>query len=453
MNLLVTNTRNRQAYGIIRSLRPHCNKIVATMYGPNRMVARLSHVANSRLVDKRYYVPSPVEDWKKGVLQRENTENEEEYIQAILRICEREGIDVIFPSWEPKTYIFSKNKARFKERKIVLPVPDYDALSSAMDKEALIKIAQKAQFPCPKTFAEDQLEAIEQELEYPVVIKPRMSSGSRGFFLVRSRTELLERISSARRSQGSCLIQEYIPGSLAKRFTSIWIVLDQNYNLIGSTLHRKLRTIFRDGSSQGSAWESFRDDGLVDQAIRLSRALNLTGIVNIQTKLDSRDGIHKLLEVNPRIGYNYWIPLALGLDAPVLALNIAREQQLQTVPQRHSRTVFISPVEDMWALGAYFIELFAAKALRYRPPDPENLPMPVRKFLDSYRDSYNASRTVFDPFFADFFHDPWVSLTWWAAYATFTVSAKFRQISSFRRRAKSGPEATPADESSCRQYF
>ena len=48
MNLLVTNTRNAQAYAIIRALRPHAEKIVATMEGDNRLAARLSHAVNSR---------------------------------------------------------------------------------------------------------------------------------------------------------------------------------------------------------------------------------------------------------------------------------------------------------------------------------------------------------------------------------------------------------------------
>ncbi|MGB7946185.1 MAG: hypothetical protein WCH75_00755 [Candidatus Binatia bacterium] len=51
------------------------------MYGKNRLAARLSHAANSRLVDKRYYVPSPVEDWRAGIIQKENTEREETYIK------------------------------------------------------------------------------------------------------------------------------------------------------------------------------------------------------------------------------------------------------------------------------------------------------------------------------------------------------------------------------------
>ncbi|MGB7947883.1 MAG: hypothetical protein WCH75_09400, partial [Candidatus Binatia bacterium] len=60
------NTRNAQAYAIIRALRPHAEKIVATMEGENRLAARFSHAANSRLVDKRYYTPFPAKDWRAG---------------------------------------------------------------------------------------------------------------------------------------------------------------------------------------------------------------------------------------------------------------------------------------------------------------------------------------------------------------------------------------------------
>ena len=115
MNLLVTNTRNSQAYSVIRALRPYAKKIVVTMFGQNRLAARLSHAANSCLVDKRYYVPSPAEDWRAGKIQRENTENEELYIQAVLKICEKENIDTIFPSFDPQVYVFSKNKERFEK--------------------------------------------------------------------------------------------------------------------------------------------------------------------------------------------------------------------------------------------------------------------------------------------------------------------------------------------------
>jgi predicted ATP-grasp superfamily ATP-dependent carboligase len=446
MNLLVTNTRNAQAYGVIRSLRPYANKIVATRYGPNRFVARLSHAANSRYVDKRYFVPSPVEDWRNGRIQRENTEREEEYIQAILRICEQEAIDVIFPSWEPKVYIFSKNKERFKERKIVLPIPDYEALVCAMDKYRVIKIAEKVGFPCPRTLAvdeEDQLEAVERQLQYPVVVKPRFSSGGGGLFLCRNRAELLERFRSAQKSRGLPLVQEYIPGSIVKRFANVWIVLDQDYKLKAATLSRKIRTIFRDSVSQGTAWESFEDDGLIDAATELCRALRLNGFVNFQTKQDPRDGLHKLVEVNPRIGYAFWIPLAQGIDTPLLALNVAKGEEFGAIEPVKGRTVFITPVQDTWAFMVYMVELFAAKILGYHPIDAENSPPPLMEMLNSYRESYTASRKVFDPYLVDFFRDPLVSITWWAAFGVFNLQQKLHGIRPFRQVSPSQARAAP----------
>ena len=56
MNVLVTNTHSSQSYAIIRALRPYAHKIVATMEGGNRFLARLAQAANSQLVDKRFYV-------------------------------------------------------------------------------------------------------------------------------------------------------------------------------------------------------------------------------------------------------------------------------------------------------------------------------------------------------------------------------------------------------------
>ena len=77
MNLLVTNTGTPQAYAITRALRSHAEKIVATIEGRSLWAAEPSHAARSRLVDKRYWVPSPVEDWWAGRIGTSNTEQEE----------------------------------------------------------------------------------------------------------------------------------------------------------------------------------------------------------------------------------------------------------------------------------------------------------------------------------------------------------------------------------------
>ena len=115
MNLLVTNSQSAQAYSIIRALRPYATKIVATMEGKHRWAARTAHAANSRLVDRRYYVPRADLDWKAGIIQKENTAREEAYVQRILEVCRLEQIDTIFPSSDPLVYVFAKNQDRFKD--------------------------------------------------------------------------------------------------------------------------------------------------------------------------------------------------------------------------------------------------------------------------------------------------------------------------------------------------
>jgi biotin carboxylase len=216
MNLLVTNTRNTQAYSIIRTLRPYAAKIVAAMEGNNRLAARISHAANSRLVDKRYYTPYPAEDWRAGRIPRENTEKEEFYIQTVLQICEAEKIDTIFPSFDPQIYVFSKNKKRFEQMGILIPIPDYETAINPLDKFRTILTAQEVGFPCPKTYlpeTENDLRRIVADLGFPLVIKPRFTSGGRGTAIVKD----LDELSAGMRrswcnSPSGAMVQEYIPG-------------------------------------------------------------------------------------------------------------------------------------------------------------------------------------------------------------------------------------------------
>jgi len=135
--------------------------------------------------------------------------------------------------------------------------------------------------------------------------------------------------------------------------------------------------------------------------------------------------------VNPRLGYNFWIPLALGLDTPLLALKVARGERFETIQERTGRTVFISPPQDVAALGMYLIELVATKVLRFRPVDPDNSPPALSEFLMSYKESYAASARVLDPYFCEFFRDPLVSLMWWAAFGVFSVQKKLQSVLGF----------------------
>jgi glutathione synthase/RimK-type ligase-like ATP-grasp enzyme len=165
------------------------------MEGDNRLAAWFSHAARSHLVDRRYFTPSPAADWRAGKIQKENTEKEENFIQAVLRICDKEKIDTIFPSFDPHVYVFSKNKERFKRLGILIPIPDYETVLTTTDKYRTIQAAQEVGFPCPRTYlaeSDEDLKRISEELGFPLVVKPRFTAAGRGTEMVTNLPELLE---------------------------------------------------------------------------------------------------------------------------------------------------------------------------------------------------------------------------------------------------------------------
>jgi biotin carboxylase len=147
----------------------------------------------SRFVDGVYPVPFAAQDWQRGRMPDENPAVEEEYGQAILDICAREDIDTVFPSWDSEVGILSKNKPRFAARGITVPVPEWPVLRQAMDKHALAELAEKIGCPCPRTYLPPTLADaadLAELIGFPLLLKPRCSSGSRGVRLVMRREQL-----------------------------------------------------------------------------------------------------------------------------------------------------------------------------------------------------------------------------------------------------------------------
>jgi biotin carboxylase len=134
------------------------------------------------MVDKRHYVPSPLDDWQKGHLSPENTPREEAYIRALLDVCETEQIDTLFPSYDPHVYVCAKNKTRFEDRGVLVVAPDYESVVTPLDKYRMVLAAHEAGFPHPKTYlaTEDaDLVEIADDLGFPIMVRPRATSGDR----------------------------------------------------------------------------------------------------------------------------------------------------------------------------------------------------------------------------------------------------------------------------------
>jgi carbamoyl-phosphate synthase large subunit len=411
MRLLVTNTKVPQAYAIIRALRPFADHIVATMPGKSRRGQMMSFAAYSRLVDSRYPVRPPDDDRNFERLQAANTDLEAAYLEQILSICERERIDVIFPSHDVEVTFFSKNKSLFEGLGIHVPVPDLDLLRLATDKLRTIKAAEGIGFPVPRTFdpkSAKEVAAVIKELPPPWVIKPRSSFHAYGLHISNDPSEILHRYEQVKREYGAPMIQEYIPGRSAQNFHTMSDAQGRLYYASCPRGRRQMQRLYRNSTA---SCLSSGDHPMIDKVEALIGALGWRGALTIQTKIDARDGKAKLMEVNGRLGSTLWFTTVLGINAPLFSIFVDRGQALEGEVQIPEGIVLVDPIEDVinffLDLSDWAVFHVRTKFLRKAPVDPQNIPLPLGRLLRSYAADYFGPNEIrLSPqsryFFSDF---------------------------------------------------
>jgi predicted ATP-grasp superfamily ATP-dependent carboligase len=212
-----------------------------------------------------------------------------------------------------------------------LPIVSSDKLQTARSKDKVLQIAEKLGIPIPKTwFLEDisRLDHLRKSLAYPVVVKPKTGSGALGLSFVENARELTEKYLAVHKRFPYPLIQERIPQEGPGYGASL--LIDEGGELKASFVHKRLREYPVTGGAS-TLRESVRHDDIRDMAVALLNALDWFGVAMVEFKLDPRDGIPKLMEVNPR----FWGSLALSIEAgvnfPYLLYRMSRGDRFKPV--------------------------------------------------------------------------------------------------------------------------
>ncbi len=417
MRLLVTNTRAGQAYAIIRCLKPHAEWISATMYGSNWHTAHTATAAFSRLVNRRYVVTSPEEDWAAGRIQYENTEREERYVRDIEAICRKDRIDTIFPSYDPQVYILAKNRQRLAQLGVQVLAPDYEILKTLLDKSKTLEMAAAAGFPHPETYLIDEhdLADLARRIEPPWVVRPTASSRSRGMEVIQKREDLEPAVKRLQARHSKLIFQEYIPGYLKQNF---YMLIGRNHEVLSMITPKVLRTSHRVYRNSSAAVLFNHQHEYSERVKELVRGLNWHGGLTLQTKIDSRDGTPKLMEINPRFGSHTWYSTEMGINTPLMYLRSFRGEIVEPIIDYPDEALMLEPFEDFFGLffnvadrSAYqFQRLFGKKTT-----DPDNVPASFFQTLNTLRrDYFGPHRKAYMPQFRYAFSDPMVFVlkTW-----------------------------------------
>jgi predicted ATP-grasp superfamily ATP-dependent carboligase len=395
LRILTTNGAQEAGYSTVRCLRPLADRVVLGWYGD-----RPTDVGLSRFVDARYPLELPKTMPRDALTgRRQADERERRWVQSLLETCRRESLSTFVPTTDNEVHVTARHAGEFEAAGVYAPVAPARAVRAMMDKFEVTRTAAAAGVPVPRSVLPAdarQARSFAGEVGFPLVAKARTGFFSQGVRVVRAAREL-DGIHQALGHDGEWpVLQEYVPGGCEP---SVLLACSPTSEPRAVMTLRKLRYAH---PSFSSAVRTAAPLPEVENVLELARTNGLVGIAAFQFKLDPRDGRHKLMEINPRLGANSRIVTRLALRAGVNLVWLtlpesAEEPAPATFPAGLDG---VSPFEDVMAVVSYL------RIRRRKPSDPINPPPSARDFARSYWSSYVRRRATSDWFASALLEDP-----------------------------------------------
>ena len=290
----------------------------------------------SRYAHRRFVYPSPFRE-------------EAGFIESLLAYVKKEKFDVMLVAGDRPTDLLAKHREAFIPY-TKLPLVDMERYLYCRDKTKTMKAAERAGIPTPKTYYPDEvpIEKLAETLRYPVVLKPNTSDGARGICFPESRNELLRSYASTTARFGACHIQEYVPQTGMQYKAEL--LLDEKQEVKAWCVYSKIRYYPPAGGSSTLNSTVDRKD-ILEMAARMLRALRWYGMGDCDFIEDPRDGVPKLMEINPRFTRSIKICSVAGVDFPYLLCKLALGEPFPAVLD-YRQGVFLRylPADILWFL-------------------------------------------------------------------------------------------------------
>jgi len=254
------------------------------------------------------------------------------FLVALEQELETGRYDVVFPmEWSTQSLLTSPETRSRLERFVRIPFGDASVAALLNDKAFVMRKAESLGVAIPRTWhpsSVDEVRKVGRQASYPLLIKPRSSSGSRGILPAAGPQDLVDAYQRVHAQYPLPIIQEKIPSG--GESLGVCVLLNAASEVRATFAYRKIRQYPVQGGPS-TLRESIRNDGIAAVAARFLQSVKWTGIAHLEFMVDPRDGVPKLLEVNPRFWGSLALAIEAGVDFPYLLYRMAMDGDIAPV--------------------------------------------------------------------------------------------------------------------------
>lgn len=251
-----------------------------------------------------------------------NLRDERTIVDTLLSIADRLGISgwVLYPTREELVAAASRNRDALSNA-FRVPTPSWEVVRWAWDKRNTDHLARDLKIPTPICFCPRSLEDLQQldNLQPPFAIKPAIKE----HFIYATKVkawkadtheELRSLFLDASKlvGPGETMVQELIPGGGSQQYS--FCAFFRDGHAVGKMTARRRRQHPLQFGKASTYVETVDVPEIEEYSERFLRAANYYGLVEMEYKLDPRDGQYKLLDVNARTWGYHSLGARAGVD-------------------------------------------------------------------------------------------------------------------------------------------
>jgi D-aspartate ligase len=261
--------------------------------------------------------------------------NAEASVKTLLELGKKIGRRSILVPTDDNAVLFVADHAVALREQFLFPPICPDLIREVSSKKGMYYLAKEHGVPTPEAaFPKSRQDVLEflSRAKFPVMLKAiygsqLMKISGKKMFIVQTEAELLEKYDALEdHANPNLMIQEYIPGG----DDTVWMFdgyfNDRSECLLAFT-GKKIRQY---PVSQGSTSLGIclQNETVRKTTTEFMKKIGYQGILDIGYRYDARDGLYKVLDINPRIGSTFRLFVAEnGMDvARALYLDLTGQQ-------------------------------------------------------------------------------------------------------------------------------